>query len=114
MNALREDIETLQRIAGICGRVIWPDGDDGQVTVPGDTLRQLAAEASAAMTRPRDYWLIKREVVWLCEAALEIQSAHAAGDVPRRDRWQRLAELVRAGIALDLRDACQVAGVAFE
>lgn len=97
---LQDDIAMLERVADICGKCIWPE--DENATVPFDTLRELEREVTARMQVPAEVWLVRREAVWMIQAAQEIHSAREAKQRMLVDRWTRMAEMLRSAIALDL------------
>src|SRR4051812_13699513 len=97
---LAEDIALLDRAATIAGKAIWPEGDG--VSVPAQTLALLADELQQRRMAPADYRLIDDEAVWLLQAAHRLVLERADDNRPKAERWTRLAELLRAAVALDL------------
>lgn len=102
MSRLAEDIALLARVADICGRAVYPEP---QVNVPPQTLDALADEIAAARRRVAEYPLIGDEALCLVIAAQHVTWARIDGNDARRERWQRLGELLCAAIALDLDNA---------
>lgn len=102
---LVEDIALLDRAMKIAGRAIWPEGDN--VTVPAQTLATLAEELQRRRLAPAEYRLIDDEAVWLAQAAHRITLERADDNAVKVERWTRLAELLAAGVALDLQNACK-------
>lgn len=100
---LAEDIALLKRAADIAGQAIWPEAES--VTVPVKTLEQLLEEIEKRSGSPAEYSLIRTEACWLMQAAKQIQLYRADANAPMIERWTRLAELLRAGIAVDLENA---------
>lgn len=100
---LAEDIVLLDRAADIAGRAIWPEGDG--VTVPAATLAALAEQLQRQRLAPAEYRLIDDEAVWLLQAAHRVVLERADDNKVKAERWTRLAELLRAGVALDLENA---------
>lgn len=100
---LAEDITLLERAATIAGAAIWPEG--GGVTVPAATLATLAIELQDRRLAPAEYRLVDDEAVWLLQAAHRVVVERADRNEPKVERWTRLAELLAAGVALDLVNA---------
>lgn len=100
---LAEDIALLERAAAIAGQAIWPQADN--VTVPPRTFDALLEEVEQRRASPADYRLIRDEAVWLLQAAKNVALYRADDNAPMLERWMRLAELVRAGVELDLHNA---------
>lgn len=103
MTRLADDIALLERAADIAGKAIWPDADS--VTVPAQTLATLAEELQRRRLAPVEYRLIDDEAVWLLQAAHRLVLERADDNRPKAERWMRLAELLRASVALDLDNA---------
>lgn len=103
MSRLAEDIALLDRAATICGRAIWLEGDN--VSVPAATLAALAEELQRRRLAPAEYRLIDDEAVWLAQAAHRVVIERADENAVKVERWTRLAELLAAGVALDLANA---------
>lgn len=109
MTRLADDIALLERVADICGKVIYCD--DPRVTVPDGTLRALAGEVEAARLRVAEYPLIGDEAAFLVKAAQHVAWARLEDDAALGARWQRLGELLRAAVEVDLVNARKSAGV---
>lgn len=103
VSRLSEDINLLAHAAAIAGQAIWPD--DARVTVPPRTLEQLGDALARRRETPADYRLIDDEAVWLLQAAKRVTLERLDGDRVKAERWTRIAELLRAAIALDLENA---------
>lgn len=103
MSRLSEDIALLEHAARIAGQAIWPD--DARVSVPPRTLEQLGDELQRRADAPAEYRLIDVEAVWLLQAARRVTLERLDDNRPKVERWTRLAELLRAGVALDLVNA---------
>lgn len=103
MTRLQQDIALLERAAAIAGKAIWPD--EAAVTVPPATLEALADELAQARLRPVEYRLIGDEACWLIQAARNLVIHGADQNGVMVERWRRIAELLRAGVALDLENA---------
>lgn len=111
MSRLAEDIDFLQRAADAAGLIIYPGGgnatfaDAARVTVPAETLIAFAAELESRRLQPREYQLIDYEAAWLLRAAHQLMLHRADGESAKAERFQKLAEYLRAAIEVDLNNA---------
>lgn len=100
---LSEDIALLERAATIAGKAIWPEAENERV--PAGTLATVCEEVEQRRGAPAEYTLIRDEAVWLLQAARNVVIYRDDANAPMIERWTRLAELLAAGIALDLTNA---------
>jgi hypothetical protein len=100
---LHRDIELLTRAAGIAGKAIWPE--QANIVVPPATFEALAEEILGRRGQPVEYRLIGDEAVFLMQAAKNVTLHREDGNAALVQRWTRLAELLRAAVALDLENA---------
>lgn len=103
MTRLHDDIALLERAANIAGTAIWPERPN--VVVPPATFEQLLDEVEKRRGAPADYTLIRDEAVWLMQAAKNVVLYREDDNGVMVERWTRLAELLRSGVALDLVNA---------
>lgn len=114
MSRLAEDLAILQRAADAAGLVIYPNANNASFphaatsTVPIETLTALAVDLEARRITPREQRLIDYEAVWLLLAAQQLLLHRSDGDHGKADRFQRLAEYLRASVEVDLVKARKI------